>query len=69
MDIEKLAETAAHQVNEHGGVGGIEHDAEKLAGIAGSNESLVDKAKDAAAVLKEEPQKHPGQHEHEHQRR
>lgn len=61
MDLDKLVSQAKKVVDERGGMDALKGDAEELKDIAGEKGSLTDKAKDAAAALKE-----PGAHEPPH---
>ena len=53
MDLEKLAAQAKRVIDERGGIESVKEDAMELKDIAGKEESLLDKAKDAAAALKD----------------
>ena len=57
MDFNKLAQKAKKAVQDRGGVGALKEDAQELRDVAGRDESLADKAKDAAAAVRE-----PGAH-------
>ncbi len=56
MDLKKLSGKAKDLVEKRGGTESVKQDAEELQGIAKGKGSLTDKAKAAAAALKE-----PGQ--------
>jgi hypothetical protein len=56
MDLKKLSGKAKDLVEKRGGTDSVKQDAEELQGIAKGKGSLTDKAKAAAAALKE-----PGQ--------
>ena len=62
VNFKKLTEQAKDLVEKRGGTGALKGDAEELKEIAGSKGSLADKAKDAAAALKD-----PGADETEEQ--
>ena len=53
MDFKKLADKAKKVVDDRGGVDSLKQDAEELKGIAKGKGSLGDKAKDAAAAVKD----------------
>jgi hypothetical protein len=53
MDLEHLAESAEHEVQEHGGVSGVMHTAEQLEHVASGNGSIIQKATEAASALKQ----------------
>ena len=57
MDFGKLAGKAKKLVDDRGGVDALKEDAQELRDVAKGDESLADKAKDAAAALRE-----PGAH-------
>jgi hypothetical protein len=64
MDLKNLFNKGKKMVDERGGVDSLKEDAEELAGIAKEKGSLSDKAKEAAAAVKE-----PGTNEPEAQER
>lgn len=53
MDFKRLADKAKNIFEKRGGSEAAKEDLGELKDIAGSNESLTDKAKDAAAALKD----------------
>ena len=53
MDIKKLADRARQMIDKRGGMKSVKEDAVELKDIAGKDEGLVDKAKDAAAAIKD----------------
>jgi hypothetical protein len=53
MDFKKLAQQAKDAVDKRGGTDALKEDFAELKGIAKGQGSLTDKAKEAAAVLKE----------------
>jgi len=53
MDLEKLADEAKKLIEKRGGMESVKEDAIELKEIAGRDESLLGKAKDAAAALKD----------------
>ena len=53
MDLNKITDEAKQLVDERGGIKSVEEDAMELKDIAGKDESLTDKAKDAAEALKD----------------
>jgi hypothetical protein len=53
MDLGKLADEAKKLVDERGGMDSLKEDAEELKDIATGDESLVDKAKEAAEAVKD----------------
>jgi hypothetical protein len=65
MDLKGLFNKGKKMVDERGGVDALKEDAQELAGIAKEKGSLADKAKDAAAALKEPGTNEPaGQERH-----
>jgi hypothetical protein len=58
MDLKKLFNKGKKMVDDRGGVDSLKEDAQELAGIAKGKGSLTDKAKEAAAAVKE-----PGKNE------
>ena len=63
MDLKSLFNKGKKMVDERGGVDSLKEDAQELAEIAKGKGSLTDKAKEAAAAVKE-----PGTNEPEGQR-
>ncbi len=53
MDLTKLTEKAKHMFDKRGGTEAAKEDATELKDIAGKDESLTDKAKDAAAAIED----------------
>ena len=53
MDFGKLTEKAKQMFDKRGGMEGAKEDATELKDIAGKDESLVDKAKDAEAAIQD----------------
>ena len=53
MDLKKLFNKGKKMVDDRGGVDSLKEDAQELAGIAKGKGSLTDKAKEAAAAVKE----------------
>jgi hypothetical protein len=53
MDFKKLADKAKDTIDKRGGVDSLKADAEELKRVAKSGGSLTDKAKAAAAAIKE----------------
>jgi hypothetical protein len=53
MDFKKLADKAKETIDERGGVDSLKADAEELKRVAKGSGSLTDKAKAAAAALKD----------------
>ena len=53
MDFGKLTEKAKQMFNKRGGMEAAKEDATELKDIAGKDESLVDKAKDAEAAIQD----------------
>lgn len=64
MDLKRLFDKGKKMVDERGGVDSLKEDAGELAGIAKGKGSLTDKAKEAAAAIKE-----PGTNEPDPQER
>jgi hypothetical protein len=65
MDLKGLFNKGKKMVDERGGVESLKEDAQELAGIAKEKGSLADKAKDAAAALKDPGTNQPaGQERH-----
>jgi hypothetical protein len=64
MDLKSLFNKGKKVVDERGGVDSLKEDAEELAAIAKGKGSLTDKAKEAAAAVKE-----PGSNQPEPQER
>ncbi|MDX6635280.1 MAG: hypothetical protein QOF06_1483 [Solirubrobacterales bacterium] len=73
MDFKKLADRAKQTIDERGGMDSLKADAEELKKVAKGGGSLTDKAKAAAAALKEpgsrqehrpepEGERHPAKH-------
>lgn len=65
MNLKRLFDKAKKTVDDRGGMEALKQDAEELKGVAKGKGSLVDKAKGAAAAIKEpgapgsEPQSPP----------
>lgn len=53
MNLGKLASQAKQLIQKRGGMESLAEDAKELKSIATKDESLVDKAKDAASALKD----------------
>jgi len=53
MDLKKLFNKGKKMVDDRGGVDSLKEDAQELAGIAKGKGSISDKAKEAAAAVKE----------------
>jgi hypothetical protein len=53
MDLKRLFNRGKKVVDERGGADSLKADAEELKGIAKSEGSITDKAKDAAAAIKD----------------
>lgn len=53
MKLKRLFDKAKKTVDDRGGVQALKEDAEELKGVAKGKGSLVDKAKGAAAAIKE----------------
>ena len=53
MDFKKLFDKGKKMVDDRGGVDSLKEDAQELAGIAKGKGSISDKAKEAAAAVKE----------------
>jgi hypothetical protein len=65
MDLKKLFSKGKKMVDDRGGVDSLKEDAQELADIAKGKGSLGDKAKDAAAAVKEPGTNQPaGQERH-----
>ena len=64
MDLKSLFNKGKKMVDERGGVESLKEDAQELQGIAKGKGSLADKAKEAAAAVKE-----PGSNEPDPQER
>lgn len=64
MDLKKLTSKAKDAIDKRGGVDSLKGDAEELKKIAKGKGSMTDKAKAAAAALKEPGAKEKGAHEH-----
>jgi hypothetical protein len=64
MDLKRLFNKGKKMVDDRGGVDSLKEDAQELAGIAKGKGSLTDKAKGAAAAVKE-----PGSNEPDPQER
>jgi hypothetical protein len=65
MDFKKLFDKGKRMVDDRGGVDSLKEDAQELAGIAKGKGSLTDKAKEAAAAVKEPGANEPaGQERH-----
>jgi hypothetical protein len=60
MDFKKLADKAKKTLDERGGVDSLKADAEELKKVAKGKGSLADKAKAAAAAIKEPGSGKPG---------
>src|ERR1700754_5215500 len=60
MDLKNLFNKGKKMVDDRGGVDSLKEDAQELAGIAKGKGSITDKAKEAAAAVKE-----PGKNEPE----
>jgi len=60
MDFKKLIDKGKKMVDDRGGVDSLKEDAQELAGIAKGKGSLTDKAKKAAAAVKEPGSNEPG---------
>lgn len=65
MDFKKLTAKAKDTIDKRGGVDSLKADAEELKKVAKGKGSLSDKAKAAAAALKEPGAREKGAHEHE----
>src|SRR5881392_1882466 len=61
MDFKKLADKAKHAIDKRGGVDSLKADAEELKKVAKGDGSLTDKAKAAAAALKDPGSKERGE--------
>ena len=75
MDLKRLFNKGKKIVDDRGGVDALKGDAQELAGIAKGKGSLSDKAKEAAAAIKDpgknEPEaqeRHPNRHATEERR-
>jgi len=74
MDLKSLFNKGKKIVDERGGVESLKEDAQELAGIAKGKGSITDKAKEAAAAIKDpgtndpdgEPDPHPDHPNREH---
>lgn len=65
MDLKRLFNKGKKMVDDRGGVDSLKEDAQELAGIAKGKGSLTDKAKEAAAAVKEPGSNEPArQHPH-----
>jgi hypothetical protein len=65
MDFKKLFDKGKKMVDDRGGVDSLKEDAQELADIAKGKGSLTDKAKEAAAAVKEPGTNEPaGQERH-----
>ena len=65
MDLKNLFNKGKKMVDDRGGVDSLKEDAQELAAIAKSKGSLTDKAKEAAAAVKESGTNQPeGQERH-----
>ncbi len=53
MDLSKLAERAKQMFDKRGGAESVKEDASELKDIAGKDESLADKVKDAGEALED----------------
>jgi len=53
MDLGKLADEAKKLVDERGGMDSLKQDADELKDIATGDDSLVDKAREAAEAVKD----------------
>lgn len=53
MDLSKLTEKAKDMFDKRGGTASAKEDAMEIKDIAGKDESLTDKAKDAAEAIKD----------------
>jgi len=53
MDLKKLADKAKYTIDKRGGMDSLKADAEELKKVAKGNGSLTDKAKAAAAAIKD----------------
>ena len=53
MNLGKLATDAKKMIDKRGGIESVKEDAMELKDIAGKNESLLDKAKDAAKAVQD----------------
>jgi hypothetical protein len=53
MNLKSLFNKAKKTVDDRGGVQSLKEDAEELKGVAGGKGSVTDKAKDAAAAIKD----------------
>jgi hypothetical protein len=53
MDLKSLFKKGKKTVDERGGAEGLKADAEELKDVATSNESVADKARDAAEAIKD----------------
>lgn len=69
MDLKRLFNKGKKMVDERGGVDSLKEDAQEVANIAKGKGSLSDKAKEAAAALKEPGTNQPAASEPEPQER
>jgi len=53
MDLKKLTDSVKHVVQERGGMPALKEDAHELMDIAKGDESLSEKAKEAAGAIKD----------------
>jgi hypothetical protein len=53
MDFSKLADRAKEMIGKRGGMDSVKEDASELKDVAGKDESLADKAKDAAPAVED----------------
>jgi|SRR5215204_7113425 len=63
MDFKKLADKAKDAIDKRGGVDSLKADAEELKKVAKGKGSLTDKAKAAAAALKDPGARGRGEHQ------
>ncbi|HET8955395.1 MAG TPA: hypothetical protein VFN18_07035 [Solirubrobacterales bacterium] len=64
MDFKKLADKAKDAIDKRGGVDSLKADAEELKKVAKGKSSLTDKAKAAAAAIKEPGSGKPAHEQH-----
>jgi hypothetical protein len=62
MRLNKLFDKAKKTIDQRGGLGSLKEDADELKGIAKGKGSLADKAKGAAAAIKEPGAPGPAEH-------
>jgi hypothetical protein len=69
MDLKSLFNKGKKMVDDRGGVDSLKEDAQELAGIAKGKGSLTDKAKEAAAAVKDPGTNEPAGQHPDHQNR